>query len=194
MDGTSTSVSHTNEFNFSQHPPFVTSCYFVYIMHVPTSACLKFGVSSIVLLEILTPPYYERHQRTSVSHTNEVSFLNTLHLLRGCYFVVHHYACTTSACLRFSVSSIVLLDIDSILWTALSALAYLMQTKFQFLNTSICYELLLCVHHVPPRPPALSYSVSSMILLLEMTQEIMWALSVSHINKYFFLNTSILIF
>jgi hypothetical protein len=55
------------------------------IMHVPPQPVLKFErLKNIVLLEILTPPYYERHLAHSVSHTKQsFNFLNTLHLLRA---------------------------------------------------------------------------------------------------------------
>jgi hypothetical protein len=73
--------------SISQHPPFVTSCYFVYIiMHVPPQPVPRLSVSSIVLLEILTPPY-ERHGALAYLIQTKFQFLNTLHLLRAVTFM-----------------------------------------------------------------------------------------------------------
>jgi hypothetical protein len=93
------SISYKRKFLFST-PPFVTSCYLC------TSLCmyhlsLSGLASSIVLLEILTPPYYERHlAHWRISYKRKFQFLNT----SICYellLCVHHYACTTSSCTKF---------------------------------------------------------------------------------------------
>jgi hypothetical protein len=69
----------------------------------------------------------------------------------SCYFV-HHYACTHLSLLKFSVSSIVLLEILTPPYYERYRTMYLIQTKVSILNTSICYELLLLyiIMHVPP--------------------------------------------
>jgi hypothetical protein len=150
----------------------------------------------------------ERHSALAYLIQTKFQFLNTLHLFTA-VTLLHHYACTTSACTKLWRLRIVLLleiltpsyngtlsipykqiffsrhppfvtstlctslcmyhlslsqvylkhgitwDIDSaILWTALSALAYLIQTKFQFLNTLhllrgctlLCTSL--CMYHL----------------------------------------------
>jgi hypothetical protein len=120
---------------------------------------LKHGITWI-----LTPPYYERHQRTGVSHTNKVQFLNTLHLLRLCCGT--SLACTTSACHQVERLN-VLLDIDPPYYERHLAhwrISYKRSFSFSappFVTS--CYFVCI-IMHVPPQPVP---SLASSIVLLE---------------------------
>jgi hypothetical protein len=143
--------SLANKVSISQHPPFVTGCYFVHYYACTTSACTPiYSVSSIVLLEILTPPYYEG--RTGVSHKTTFHFLNTsiLFCMSFVYIIMHVPPQPVPG-----LASKVWLwgDIDSIYMNGTSALAYHKQS-FSFLDTLHLCELLFVyiIMHVPPQP------------------------------------------
>jgi hypothetical protein len=118
------------------------------IMHVPPQPVSSFSVSSIVLLEILIRHIMNGTLAHCVSHTNE-SFLSTPSICYELLLCVHHYACTTSACTKFERLSIYYFEIltPPYYGRSIGALSVSYTNEFLFLNTSICYELLLCVHH-----------------------------------------------
>jgi hypothetical protein len=143
MNGNLHHALHVRKFLFLT-PPFVTSCYC-------TSLCmyhliLSRLVQSIVLLEILT--------RHIMNGTLALAYLiQTVNFSTSiCYellLCVHHYACTTSAspslASKIALLHITTWDIDSGRLCRTLSIPY--KQIFLFLDTSICYELLLCVHH-----------------------------------------------
>jgi hypothetical protein len=146
MNGTwRTSVSHTNKVSISQHPPFVTGCYFVYIiMHVPPQPVPGLA-SQNGLLEILTPPYYERHL-ARISYKRSFNF-STPPFVTSCYFVYIIMRVPPQPVPGLASKGVVLLDNSAILWTAQRTGVSHTNKSFSFSTPSICYELLLCVHH-----------------------------------------------
>jgi hypothetical protein len=128
--------------------------------------------------------------RTGVSYNESFNF-STLHLLRAVTLCtslcMYHLSLYQVWRLKYSITW----DIDSaILWTALSALAYLIKQKFQFLNTSICYELLLCVHHYACTTSACTKVLASQSgITWDIDSAIMWDTEHALIKRHFFLDT-----
>jgi hypothetical protein len=86
------------------------SCCFVYIiLHVPPQPVLRFSVSSMSVTGYWLHIYEWRERTKRISHKQSFNFSTAPTICYELWFVVHHYACTTSACTNFSVSSIVLL-------------------------------------------------------------------------------------
>jgi hypothetical protein len=132
---------------FFSTPPFVTSCYFVYIiMHVPPQPVPSYSAQASILLEIFRHIMNVYCSALSVSLQTKVSILNTS-------LVIELLLLCTSLCIphpAFAKYSI--WDIDSaILWTALSG-SY--KRKFHFSTppfVTSCYFVYI-IMHVPPQP------------------------------------------
>jgi hypothetical protein len=90
-DGIAPSVSHTNKVSISQHPPFVTSCYFVYIiMHVPPQPVWSLWRLKHSVTWDIDSAYYERHSAYH-RYKQVFSFLNTsiCYELYFVYIIMH---------------------------------------------------------------------------------------------------------